>query len=492
MPPQNPLPPIGAEVVPELPPLGGEVVARSAGVQRPAPTPAAPLPFGVHGLAPGVDLATGIVKGVGNTVIGLGEAAYRYIPGVAAVSDATQRAIFGDVVPATTGGLFSAARQTVQPTTPLQQIGYTGEQLGEFFVPLGQVGRAAKVGEVLRSGGVTLAQTGSAPTAGVSAGLTATLVPGMGWVLNQAGRLGASAEKTMVGALGPTKEWAKAEAARIAPGMFARGVKGSRPAMLARAETMVTDVGKQIGDEVAAAAAAGQTVSGAAVLQAIRTASDGLHIVTPRGASIPIAGTEPVIGQLNKLTKFVQQLGPDIPFDQAAKIKTTWDRIVSKAGLYGPKAQASATDSAAGWSIREAASSFRDLLAKGSLTLDDLNQEYAFWKGLRNVLKETEKRTQPQGSGLISGVTGGMGVVGGLASGEGVEDKLQNALVYGVMGRQLVRVMQSPSWATYVSAPMKNALADALASGSAPRVSSVMQRIMSALPAQVRSEVTVP
>ena len=249
---------------------------------------------------------------------------------------------------------------------------------------------------------------------------------------------------------------------------------------------MVTNVGAQIGGEIQAAAQAGQTVAGSAITQAIQTARDGLMIPTVRGRVIPIAGTEPVIRQLNKLTQFVQQLGPDIPFDQAAKIKTTWDRIVSKAGLYGPKAQASATDSAAAWSIREAASSFRDLLAKGNPTLDDLNREYGFWKGLRSVLSETERRTQAQGAGLISGVTGGAGVVGGLVSGEGIEDKLQNALVYGVAGRQLVRVLQSPTWATRVSAPLKQALADAMASGSAPRVTSVVQRIVASLPAQLR------
>ena len=110
------------------------------------PPPSAPLPFGVEGLRPGLDLATGIAKGVGNTVIGLGEAAYSYIPGVSAVSDAAQRAIFGDILPG--AQTFPAARQAVQPTTPLQQVGYTGEQIGEFFLPLGQAGRAAKVGEV--------------------------------------------------------------------------------------------------------------------------------------------------------------------------------------------------------------------------------------------------------------------------------------------------------------------------------------------------------
>jgi len=435
------------------------------------------------------DIGTGIVKGAANTAIGLGDLAYRYLPGVAAASDLTQRAIFGDVQPA--GPLFQQARREVQPTNLPQALGYHGEQIGEFFVPLGYAGRGAKVLEALKAGGTTLAQTGDPTTAGIATGLTAVL-PGGAVAGRVAGALERSAQKSVAGALGATKEWAKTEAAELAPEMLARGVRGSRADMLAQAKTAVADVGAKIGQEIQSLAAQGQTIAGPTVTQAIQTARDALHVPTATGSMIPIAGTEPVIRQLDKLSTFVQNLGPDIPIDQAAKIKTVWDRIVSKAGLYGPKAQASATDSAAAWSIREAATSFRDLLAKGSPTLDQLNHEYAFWKGLKNVLIETEKRTQAQGSGLISGVTGGAGVISGLMSGQDVEDKLQKALIYGVAGRQLVRVLQSPAWATRVAAPLKHYLADALASGSAMRVTGAVQRIMSSLPAQVRATVESP
>jgi hypothetical protein len=306
------------------------------------------------------------------------------------------------------------------------------------------------------------------------------------------GALAASAQKSEAGALGATKEWAKAEAAKLAPEMLTRGVRGSRAQMLTQARTQVEEVGKNIAREIQTLSAQGKTVLGPDVMQAIQTARDALLVPNAAGVPIPIAGTEPVIRQLDKLHGFVQTLGPDIPIAQAAKIKTVWDRIVSKAGLYGPKAQASATDSAAAWSIREAADSFRALLANASTTLDELNQHYKFWKGLRNVLAETERRTQAQGSGLISGVTGGAGVIGGLVSGEGIEDKLQNALVYGLAGRQIVRLLQSPTWQTSVSAPLKQALADALASQSAARVTSATQRILASLPAQVRATFVTP
>jgi len=520
---QNPLPPIGGEVVQELPPIGGEVITRPVfqttnekdaqgnavvrsstlwewltGKQGDMPPDVAaefhaarermagrqPAAGGDVLLENVQDLALGPLKGAANTAIGLGGLFYRNVPLVAALSDATQRATFGDVQPA--DPLFAQARQDVQPTTPLQQAGFAGEQLAEFFVPVTRAAKYARAVEGLKAAGTTLAQTGDPTTAGVSGTLSAAF-PGGGAVTRAAGALERSAEKSVVGALGPTKEWAKEEATKLAPQMLDRGVKGSRKEMLTLARAQVKDVGAKIGTAVQNAAAAGTSVSGWEIVDTLRAAREGLQTrATATGRLIPIAGTEPVIRQLNDLIAFVQQIGPDIPFDRAAVIKTTWDRIVSKAGLYGPKAQASATDSAAAWAIREAASSFRNLLAKGSPTVDALNQEYAFWIGLKNVLKETERRTQAHGGGLISGVTGGAGVIGGLVSGEDAGDKVQNAVLYGLAGRQLVRLLQSPSWATRVTAPMKHWLADALASGNPTAIAGAVQRITAALPAQFR------
>lgn len=441
------------------------------------------------------DLALGPLKGAANTATGLGEAAYNYIPGVARASDATQRAIFGDVQSAPE--LFTGARQAVQPTSPLQQAGFTGEQVGEFFFPVTRAAKYARVVEGLKAGATTLAQTGDSTTAGVSGALSAAF-PGGRTVARVGDSLRQSAEKSVVRALAPTKEWAKEEATKLAPSILSGEitgsggqalrlgavVKGSRKQMLEQARAMTTMVGKQIGQAVDAAAAAGKTVSGWEIVDTLRAAREGLMTRAQTGGLVPIAGTEPVIGQLNELIAFVQKIGPDIPYDRAALIKTTWDRIVSKAGLYGPKAQASATDSASAWAIREAASSFRALLAKGSTTVDDLNQHYAFWVGLKNVLKETERRTQSHGGGLISGVTGGAGVIGGLMSGEDAGEKVQNAVLYGAAGRQLVRLLQSPSWATRVAGPLKQALADALASGNPTRIAGTVQRIAASLPAQ--------
>lgn len=418
------------------------------------------------------DLAVGAAKGVGNTVFGLGKIVHDYTP-VGRISDAIQP------------GAFDERPDILKPANTTQAVGMGLEQVGEFFVPTGAPAKIAKLAEIAKSMGLTLAQTGSPVQAGVAAGVTAA-IPGGKAAQRLSGALEDSAEKSVTQALGATKEAMKDTAAKVAPEMIQRGVRGSRAAMLERASGELKAVGSKIEAEIQAAMQAGQTVSGQSVLGVLAKAKGGLMVPDATGALRAIEGTQLVMKRLEKLEEFVTSLGPDIPFDKAAKIKTVWDRIVSKAGLYGQKAGASATDSADAWAIREAAGGFRELLAKGSPTLDDLNKEYAFWKGVKTVLKETQRRTQAQGGGLTAGITGAVGAGSGFASGDSVGDKFEKALVGGVMGRQVVRLVQSPAFRTQVSAPLKQALADALASADKSRVYATVSRIVSSLPAQMR------
>lgn len=424
-------------------------------------------------VVPGMEgVARGAVKGMGNTAFGLGKAVRDYTP-IGRLSDA--------ILP----GAFDQRPQEITPQGKAEHLGFAGEQIAEFFLPTGAEAKLAKVAEMVKSGFLTKAQGGTGTDAGLSATLSG-LVPGAKAFTKAKNALRSNAEKTVVQALGPTKEWAKAEATAIAPEMLQRGVKGSRATMLSRSTDEVASIGKQIGAEVNAAAQAGKTIDGASVTSAIQRAKQALTVAGQSGADIPIEGAQVAVRRLDRLEKFVAQLGPDIPFDKAQKVKIAWDRVVSKAGLYGPKATSSATDNANAWAIREASSTFRDLLAKGSPSLEALNKEYGFWKGLKNVLTETEKRTQAQGGGLVAGITGAAGAASGFASGGDLSDKVQNAIIGGAAGRQLVRAMQSPWWRTSVSAPLKNALADALAKGNGETISRVIGQITAAVPVQAR------
>lgn len=460
----------------DSPPTEAELEEIFGGTTRtaatPDPSPAAkPEQRGVL-----ADVAVGAAKGLGNTVFGLGKAIRDYTP-VGRISDA--------ILP----GAFDERPPELIPTNTAQQVGFTGEQIGEFFVPGGAVTRAAQGSKLARAGlelataaPLAIAQ-GATPAAAAAGGVISAVVPpAVGKAIGAArGALTRSAEKSVAQALGATKEAMKDTAMKVAPEMIRRGVKGSREAMLNQATAQVSSVGKAIEQEIADVAATGRMVPTQSVQGAISAARESFHV-----GGQPIPGAEPVIARLNKLEAFVGQMGEHVPFEDAAKVKRVWDRIVAKGGLYGQKATASATDNATAWTTREAASAFRDLLAKGSPTLEALNKEYAFWKGVKTVLGETQRRTQAQGGGLVSGIGGVVGVGTGLASGDSASDKFTNALVYGAAGRQVIKVLQSPQFRTQVSAPLKDALARALASGKVGDVLHATARISAALPAQAR------
>lgn len=417
-----------------------------------------------------VDAAIGAAKGLGNTAFGLGKLVRDYTP-VGRISDA--------ILP----GAFEQRPEEITPANTAQRVGYTAEQVGEFFVPGGS---AAKLAQVPKAAAITLAQTGKPLDAGVSGAITAVM-PGAGTVARLSKGFREGAEKSAAQALGATKEWAKADAARLAPEMIARGVKGSRETMLDAAKSQAKTIGVAMDEVIADAASRGTIVDGKVARKAIQDAAAALTIPSAGGKAIVIEGNQAAIAKLNRLNKFVENLGDAIPIEDAQRVKTAWDKIVSKAGLYGPKATSSATDNAEAWAIREAAGSFRKLIADASPDLATLNKEFAFWGGLRNVLKETQKRTQSQGGGLVSGITGASGAAAGFASGDSLGDGLEKALVGGVAGRQVVKLVQSPWFRTSVSAPLKDALADALASGNTGKILKAVSRISSSVPSQLRT-----
>lgn len=416
---------------------------------------------------PVADVAIGAAKGVGNTVFGLGKMVRDYTP-IGRLSDA--------IMP----GAFDQRPPEITPSNTAQRIGFAGEQIGEFFLPISALAKAGTAGQVARSVGQTMAQTGNPMDAGISGAVTAA-VPGASAALKVSKGLRQSAEKSVAQALGATKEWAKADAAKLAPEMIQRGVKGSREAMLEQAKAQAKTIGQAMDDVITDAAGRGTIVDGNVARQSIQAAKTSL--MTPNGGRpIPIEGAQSAIAKLDRLDKFVAKIGPAIPIEDAQRIKTAWDKIVSKAGLYGPKTTASATDNAEAWAIREAASSFRKLIADASPDMAALNKEFAFWGGLRNVLKETQKRTQAQRGGLIDSIQGTGGAVAGAMVGGPL-----GAGAGQIITQRLSALVSSPWWKTSVSAPLKDGLADALASGHTGKVLDAMRKIGAAMPAQARN-----
>lgn len=470
--PRQQLPPVGGDVTGLMPGVGEDVTALMGGSATPpgassgAQTAEKPS-TGRSLLDTFLEGAKGVVKSGLGVIEGGGEV-IRSIPGVG---------------PLLASGPEVTLPVSTKPSNTAQAVGKTVGDIGQFFIP--GVGTGGRLVRGAKAAVLTAAQTGGDPMASGASGIITAALPGAGAARRAAGALDDSAEAMMARAMGPTKEATKVKAEKIVPEMIERGVRGSRPQMLAQAEAKLKDVGAKLGANIDTAGKLGVTVPSTPVRKAIEEAAESLAVFDASGVAKPIPGTERVLKRLAKLDEFVASLGDDIPIDKAVKVRRVWDQLVSKAGLYGQKVGASATDSAEAWATREAASAFRELINKGNLTREALNQEYAFWKGVRDVLKETERRTTGQQGGLSAGIASTVGAGVGAATGDSVMDRVQNAALGGIAGKNIIKLLNSPSWLTRVSVPMRSMLADALASGNAARIESAAKAILSATPAQV-------
>lgn len=452
---------------------GGASGAQETPAAR-APAPSTRAAQGGYGaLATLGDFVSGVGQSAMGVVKGGGEL-LRMIPGV----DAASRAIGEVELPAA----------VVTPQNTAQSVGKFVGDTAQFFTPTGVVGKGAKAAEIAKAAGLTALQTGGDPlTTGASAALTA-VIPGARTVQRAASALDESARKSVQRALGAQKENLKVTAMNVAPEMIERGVKGSREEILAQARTALKETGAKKGAEVARLAEAGVTVPGDVVRADLAKATKGLVTTNAAGTIVPIPGAEPVIKRLDKMDRFIASLGPDVPIDQADKLKTVWQKITAKSGLYGGKVASSATDNASAWTFREGASGMKKVLDSGAGdTYQALNKEYAFWKGVKDVLTETQKRTSSQAAtGLVGAGAGGIGAGVGYITGDGSIESILKGAAFGIAGRQMIKVLQSPEFLTKVSAPMKKRLADALASGGTATIYGAVRSLLASLPADVK------
>lgn len=421
-----------------------------------------------------VDVNVGALKGVSNTIFGLGKAVHDYTP-IGRVSDAIQP------------GAFDQRPPDIVPTNAAQKVGYLGEQAGEFFLPTGAAGKLGKAAEAVKSGALTLAQTGSPVTAGISAGLSA-VVPGLGAARQAiAGNLETSAEKNVSQALGASKERFKAIAERLTPEILKRGLYGSREALQAKAAATLETVGDQL--DTALQQFGQQQVGTAPIMTALETAKDAFRTTNAAGTIVEF---EPrAIRQLGGLQKVIADLGPDATVEQLVAVRRAWDKVVSQAGGFAQRAGGAIgvplKDQSEAWAKREATGAIRKVLDTEVPDLAAINKEWSFWKNLDDVLTQTLQRTQPQGPGLLrQGAEFAGQVVGGAAGGTtgGPAGAIGGAFAVGKLAKMAQSVFTSPRW-RLASAQMKNTLAEALVNGKPSAVADALARISTATPSAV-------
>jgi hypothetical protein len=431
------------------------------------------------------DAGVGAVKGLGNTLFGMGKLVRDYTP-VGRISDA--------ILP----GAFAQKPPEIVPHGTAQQIGYAGEQIGEFFLPTGTPGALGKVGTVAldaaKSGGLTLAQTGSPTQAGVSAALGAAIpavVPAINALKGGAvTALEDSAAAGVMKALGPTKERYKAIAERLTPEILRRGLRGSREVLQAKAADTLEAVGTEL--DAALQKFGTQQVGTAPIATALETAKDAFRTVSPTTGKV--VEFEPrAIKQLNGLQEIITDLGPDATVAQLVGVRRAWDKVVSQAGGFAQRAGGAIgvplKDQSEAWAKREATGAIRKLLETEVPDLAAINKEWAFWKNLDDVVTQTLQRTQPQKAGVVGQMAEGAGqIVGGaLGSSTGPATAVGGAVALGKLSKFAQTVFASPRY-QLASAQAKDALATAIANNDLSAIATALGRIGAAAPSALAAQ----
>ncbi|MCX6551172.1 MAG: hypothetical protein NTY02_09250 [Acidobacteria bacterium] len=459
-------------------------------------------------LQPVADVAVGVVKGFLNTAIGAGKFMHKMVPPVRYASDAVQYLTTGEVVPADV--LFDQARADyATPKNTAEKIGYSAEQLGEFFaLPVGKGALAAKMlTQGATAAGLTHLQGGT-PSMAALAGGVGMVAPVVGKGIEAVGpSVKASSERAATRffaprrGMNPTSGGMASEVEKHLPEILARGdetlggaLGTSREAALAKYEEAREAAGAAIdkflqahgSDKIPTAPFLSETeklkntmIQTREVPTAQVLANPSLSkLVSARTPSAPgMVVLETVIDpkrykQVEKLEALMTFHGDELTLEQARGLRQVWDRVgYPKTGSL----PASVKDVAEKWANRQLGNVLRKELAATHPDLHTINKEFSFWSGLEDVLDDTIQRTKGAShiientaavaSGAVTAATGGM------TAGAGVM-----ALTKG-----LSALVRSPRWSS-ATAQAKNALADAIASGQAERVNGAMANILKGTP----------
>jgi len=491
-----------------------DLKAAAAPVPEPAPAPESPeaVTPGLTGRVLGAvgDVAIGAAKGAGQTATNLGRLVQK-VPGVSRAVDALYS------TPGLSEQAFTVADRVLAPTNTAQSIGKGVEQLAEVVVPGGAVSRSVAGARLLPKMATEAASLATLSTAQggdpVTGAVVGAAIPAAGAALRAVpASLRASAEKKVAQALGATKERFKALAEKRAPEILKRGLGGSRSSLLADATAHAKEAGQAIDDVLKVAGdqrvptgpvvdaleeakAAFQQVRRLSIGEASRTglARSPAAKVIGSTVEVPVVIDARPIEQLGKLQQTIRELGDDASVEQLVAVRRVWDDVVARAGGFahrsGSQFGVPLAEQTEAWAKREATKSIREVLAEEVPDLAKVNAEYAFWKDLKDVLTATQKRTQAQKTGLASTVASIVGAGAGFGSGDDLGERVKYSL-YGMAGGQAYRLLTSASW-RFVSAHLRNRLADALESGNTGRVMSAVAQVAGVKASQVNQGETI-
>lgn len=173
------------------------------------------------------------------------------------------------------------------------------------------------------------------------------------------------------------------------------------------------------------------------------------------------------INSINELIDNIKTKSGSMSINNLRKLRQIWDEhySVSKGldDISGYKKKAE----------RVGADAIRDVLAKESPKLAELNQTYSFWRNVDDLAEYAGSKSS-QASSIAIKIVGG---VAGAVSGSGTAGKIANTIVGTQVGNLVNKAITSPAWKT-VSAVYKNKMANYLMSGQTSKLTGVLKRVI--------------
>lgn len=409
-------------------------------MKRAADTQAAVMSHPDQSFRNGLNILGGVAGGV-NDIIGAGL-------GVAGnIASAVTPDFIENPIKNVVGGVASAVGQSAPVQGAMQMYGNFKENNPALatdiesaaniasFIPIGKLGQvgqqAAKKG--LQKTGVEAAQQGTSR------------------VLKE------SAEASVSKVLNPTTNATKATTQKLAPELVQRPLSDTlaltRKGMVEKAGT--------------AAEVAGQAIDNAGPLSGSTKTKELVDFLQSQKQQFTAGGkiiSKEGVQSVDEVTDLLAQYGKEIPDETLRDIR----RIFDAEFYQGKKNIAKSTAETSQLTFKkQAADKIRGILAQAHPEVAALNKEFAFWSGLEDVLEKTTARRTGQ-----KGAVKALAAVGGAVAGQGIAGKVAGSIAF----RTVASLVDSPAWG-FMSAKVKNGLADAIANSDLSKLGKVLSLI---------------
>lgn len=284
-----------------------------------------------------------------------------------------------------------------------------------------------------------------------------------------------SATQNYLRVLNPTTQKTKAIASKIAPKLAEKKVTANTLKGLENKAVAVMRLAGQKMDDVLAALPPETKTKVSPLISELEKAKTP-HIVN--GVIVNKQAVGAIEDMQRLLVDQLKATNGQVSTASVRRIRQILDGMVDKAGGFIPDRAAKYGTEAE----KELADSIRNVLAKQVPGLEEVNAEYSFWKGTKDVVKARLKRDTGKGSGLTENMATTGGAVAGLASGG-----LSKAAGYALAAKSLTKLFRSTFWNTKVSAANKTRLANLLASGKVSEAGYIAARLYDGLTNQSKN-----